>query len=127
MFNTVNKTLGYKQLVLIALAPVGVFIAMSCEFLLALGLLCCCCGLLVGRGNVDDERKRRNETLPQQPHAPLPTKSPQQQHPNPSANKNLQRMAIDTSAGTNAISASCLQPNVWLSVLHTLLALFVCC
>ena len=45
----VNQILGSKQLALITLVPAGVFITISCKFLLVLGLRCCCCGLLVAR------------------------------------------------------------------------------
>ena len=57
----------------------------------------------------------------QLPHSPLRTKSPQQRHPNASANKKLQLMAINTHAGTNVISISCPHINILLRVINTLL------
>ena len=54
-------------------------------------------------------------------HTPPSPKSPQQQQHNPSTNKNLQLRAINTPAGYNACSLSCSHPNVWLSVMNTLL------
>ena len=41
-----NQILGCRQLVLITLALAGVFMTITCEFLLVLGLWCYCCGLL---------------------------------------------------------------------------------
>ena len=55
---------------------------------------------------------------PQQRYPTLPTKSPQQQHLNPSTDKNLQLMVINTPAGTNVISTSCLHPNIWFAMLN---------
>ena len=57
----------------------------------------------------------RTLTLTQQQCNTLPTKSPHQQHLNTSTNKNLQLMVINTPAGTNVISASCFDPNIWLT------------
>ena len=73
MFNTANQTLGCKQLVLITLVPAGVFITISCEFLLVLGLRCCCCGILVervghGYGGRAEVQSSTTATVPHAPH-----------------------------------------------------------
>ena len=52
---------------------------------------------------------------------PSPPKSSQQQHHNPSANKKLQLRVINTPAGSDEYSLSCLHLNICLSVMNTLL------
>ena len=57
-------------------------------------------------------------TLLQQPHPTLPTKSSQQQHPNPSTNKNFQLIVTSTLTSTNTISTSSYDSNVQLRTLN---------
>ena len=84
--NMLNQVLGHRQLALIRLTLAGVFVAISCKFLLVLGLVCCCCGLLVGRGCVVAMGKWRNRALLQQPHTSSLPKL-QQLYLNPSSTK----------------------------------------
>ena len=62
--------------------------------------------------------KLRTSTLPCKAYSSLPTKSPQQQHPNPSTSKNFQLVVMNTPTSANTISASYLHPNVWFAMLN---------
>ena len=69
------------------------------------------------RERVVTTRKLCSSATLERLYTPLPIKSSQQQHLNPSTSKHSQLIATNAPKGTNAISRSYLHPNTWLSTL----------
>ena len=75
MHATLHQILGCEKITLITLAPAGVFTAISCKFLLVLGLGCSCHGLLIEERGVVNAIALTLKVEPQQLYCTLPTKT----------------------------------------------------